>query len=1017
MPNIKQIQLPNGNTYDIKPDIAKRSGIFYGAVDSTSTATVFTASIDGITEYYDGLAILLKNGVVTSAANFTININGLGAKHSYNNMTAATADTTIFNVNYTMLFVYDSTRVSGGGWICYRGYDANTNTIGYQLRTNNTVMNVSDTARYYKIYFTSANGQNWVPASADSTNNATSARPVNQRPIDPFGRIVYTSSSTNYSANANLTATTIWDQYVLTLGYSFNRTGAALTLTTERAVYVKCAPQTNGSAIIDSTTPYVQALPTTEDGKIYIFLGLATSATQIELVPHHPVYYYKDGAVRLWTNQVTSYTETDPTVPAWAKSPNKPTYTASEVGALPSTTTYVSSVNGQTGAVTVTEGLEPLTGTTSTVTPAQVMTAIEEGRDVCISATTTFMEIPFTLKFSAFNRATDGYNGASIDVVVSQTIALFNVSYFLFELIGGVNNGSSLPWTIYTTQLAEAKDIPNVPAASYMDPLMDGTETCGSGTDYARWDHRHPTDTTRQEVLVSGTNIKTINGNSILGSGDLVISGGGGGGPQLLGETPYTLTEDVDEILLQGSGSYTYTVQSDTLFDFDVLGGSTNMATVSYEDGFYKLKAGSASAWYQTYIDITITGLEIGTTYNFMVDSRGATYDTSNHITPGHWVLYDGNNQVVATRGNTETVGLFTYPFTASTTNARVRWYPSNNNYYSSGVSVGNVRAFYINKSGTTEHTEIISLSGSFTDKYSLYSVPSGATITSTPSINVYSVPQSGSGSLPLKGKKIVVFGDSIIGMVRGDTSPTAYIANYTGATVYNVGFGGCRMSTHPSNGYAAFSMWALAQAIATNDWTAQEAQKGSGSDYFPEQLAVLRGIDFNTVDYVVIHYGTNDFGGGVAIGQNSAATVTNTICGATRYSIETLLTAYPKLRIFISLPIFRFWDVSGTTVYSDTYTNSQNNTLVQVVEAIRMVAQEYNLSIIDNYYGLGINKVDAADYLSDGTHLTPIGRQYFGEYIGANILGGSQTALSSVNASLSSATIQSILNGTYTPT
>ena len=33
-----------------------------------------------------------------------------------------------------------------------------------------------------------------------------------------------------------------------------------------------------------------------------------------------------------------SYTETDPTVPAWAKAANKPTYTAAEVGALPSTT-------------------------------------------------------------------------------------------------------------------------------------------------------------------------------------------------------------------------------------------------------------------------------------------------------------------------------------------------------------------------------------------------------------------------------------------------------------------------------------------------------------------------------------------------------------------------------------------------------------------------------------------------------------------------------------------------------
>lgn len=33
---------------------------------------------------------------------------------------------------------------------------------------------------------------------------------------------------------------------------------------------------------------------------------------------------------------ITGYTETDPTVPAWAKAESKPTYTASEVGALPS---------------------------------------------------------------------------------------------------------------------------------------------------------------------------------------------------------------------------------------------------------------------------------------------------------------------------------------------------------------------------------------------------------------------------------------------------------------------------------------------------------------------------------------------------------------------------------------------------------------------------------------------------------------------------------------------------------
>lgn len=41
---------------------------------------------------------------------------------------------------------------------------------------------------------------------------------------------------------------------------------------------------------------------------------------------------------------ITGYTETDPTVPSWAKQSTKPTYTASEVGALPASTTIPSAL-------------------------------------------------------------------------------------------------------------------------------------------------------------------------------------------------------------------------------------------------------------------------------------------------------------------------------------------------------------------------------------------------------------------------------------------------------------------------------------------------------------------------------------------------------------------------------------------------------------------------------------------------------------------------------------------------
>lgn len=305
MAHVSNIQA-NNTSYSIRA-----TGIPFGECDNTSTSKVFTATVPGIKELTDGVCCMIKNGVVTSESGFTLNVNGLGAKPSYNNMatgndvtpTDPTRDTTIFNINYAMLFVYSSTIVEGGGWICYRGYDANTNTIGYQVRSNSYSLPATQKFYRYRLLFTSANGSHFVPANTSTSTNATASRTVNQEPIDPFGAIVYYGTTAAVEANARPAASSLWILYTLNLGYSFNRTGAALTLTSWAPVYIKCAPQTDGSAIIDSDTPYVQALPATNDGKIYIFLGVAYSATNVELLNDHPVYYHDGTGIRTWTGK------------------------------------------------------------------------------------------------------------------------------------------------------------------------------------------------------------------------------------------------------------------------------------------------------------------------------------------------------------------------------------------------------------------------------------------------------------------------------------------------------------------------------------------------------------------------------------------------------------------------------------------------------------------------------------------------------------------------------------------
>lgn len=290
----------NGNAY-------RTLSIPYGECDSTSTATAFTATVPGITELRDGVCMWLKNGVVTSAGGFTININNLGAKRVYSNMSAASAEGTLFNVNYTFMFVYDSSRVAGGCWVLNRGYFSDANSVGYQLRTNSSTLPALQTGYRYRLWLTSADGQHYVPINTATGTTTTSTKALNTTtPIDPFGTIVYNATNGTVNANENLPTGTQWTQFTLDLRYAKYPLTA---LTFPDPVYLQCTPQSTGGALINDI---VQTLPTTEDGKIYIYLGNAYSTVSMELKQNHPVYYFKDGAIRLWSGETvpTLYTTT-----------------------------------------------------------------------------------------------------------------------------------------------------------------------------------------------------------------------------------------------------------------------------------------------------------------------------------------------------------------------------------------------------------------------------------------------------------------------------------------------------------------------------------------------------------------------------------------------------------------------------------------------------------------------------------------------------------------------------------
>lgn len=100
---------------------------------------------------------------------------------------------------------------------------------------------------------------------------------------------------------------------------------------------------------------------------------------------------------------LTDYTETDPTVPSWAKAATKPTYTAAEVGALPDTTviptvpTKISAFDNDSGYITGYTETDPTVPSWAKQSTKPTYTAAEVG---ALPDTTVIPTVP--TKVSAF---------------------------------------------------------------------------------------------------------------------------------------------------------------------------------------------------------------------------------------------------------------------------------------------------------------------------------------------------------------------------------------------------------------------------------------------------------------------------------------------------------------------------------------------------------------------------------------------------------------------------------------
>jgi lysophospholipase L1-like esterase len=192
------------------------------------------------------------------------------------------------------------------------------------------------------------------------------------------------------------------------------------------------------------------------------------------------------------------------------------------------------------------------------------------------------------------------------------------------------------------------------------------------------------------------------------------------------------------------------------------------------------------------------------------------------------------------------------------------------------------------------------------------------------------------------------------------------------GSQIYNAGIGGTTLTRGTDANFCAI----IDAILETTNWDAIDAYiEDSIADYVSftglrTTIGAIKTLDFSTVDFILIAYGSNDWIYDRAIGADSSTSESEFI-GALRYSLNALLAEYPQLKVYIVTPAYR-WN-TGTGVDSDTETHL-TKTLGTYAGEIVHASNLFHVPCANIYADGMINIYNRTTFLSDGVHRTKAG-------------------------------------------
>lgn len=228
----------------------------------------------------------------------------------------------------------------------------------------------------------------------------------------------------------------------------------------------------------------------------------------------------------------------------------------------------------------------------------------------------------------------------------------------------------------------------------------------------------------------------------------------------------------------------------------------------------------------------------------------------------------------------------------------------------------------------------------------------------------------------------IVFFGDSIIACDHSERDLVTKFNNESEYSVLNGAFGGMTLSYIDKEHLAGnhdnlYTMIGLSESVKERDFTLQilASQKENVNvvPYWHPTSVELNDVDWDSVKYVLIEHGANDYLNGVSLDNKNDKYDPYTFAGALRTSIENVQKGAPNAKIVLVTPIYMNpWGLSG-----DCYEADYGGGLLEsYVEKEKEVGYEYGLMVIDNFHDLPINKENYEEYVPGGLHGSEAGNE-----------------------------------------